>query len=130
MRRLIPNAAEAGFEALREWGHYPINHLIVVRDELLESHRELAAEVFNAFAESKRDYVRRLQDGQLQNPTSLDIMHRRVMEITGRDPLPYGIAPNRRTLEEIIQYAREQRIIDRSVTVEELFPPSTHVLVG
>jgi 4,5-dihydroxyphthalate decarboxylase len=130
VRRLIPNAAEAGFEALREWGHYPINHLIVVRDELLESHRELAAEVFNAFAESKRDYVRRLQDGQLQNPTSLDIMLHRVMEITGRDPLPYGIAPNRRTLEEIIQYAWEQRIIDRPVTVEELFPPSTHELVG
>ena len=127
VRRLIPNAAEAGLEALRQWGHYPINHLIVVRDELLETHPDLGADVFNAFAESKRDYVRRLQDGQLQAP---DLMHRRVMEITGRDPLPYGIAPNRQTLEEIIQYAREQRIIDRPVTVEELFPPSTHELVG
>jgi 4,5-dihydroxyphthalate decarboxylase len=130
VRRLIPNAAEAGFEALRQWGHYPINHLIVVRDELLESHPELAADIFNAFAASKRGYVRRLQDGQFQNPTSLDIMHRRVMQITGRDPLPYGIAPNRRTLEEIIQYAREQWILDRPVSVEELFPPSTHELVG
>jgi 4,5-dihydroxyphthalate decarboxylase len=127
VRRLIPNAAEAGLEALRQWGHYPINHLIVVRDELLETHPDLGADVFNAFAESKRDYVRRLQDGQLQAP---DLMHSRVMEITGRDPLPYGIAPNRQTLEEIIQYAREQRIIDRPVTVEELFPPSTHELVG
>jgi len=127
VRRLIPNAAEAGLEALRQRGHYPINHLIVVRDELLETHPNLGADVFNAFAESKRDYVRRLQDGQLQAP---DLMYRRVMEITGRDPLPYGIAPNRQTLEEIIQYAREQRIIDRPVTVEELFPPSTHELVG
>ena len=130
VKRLIPNAADAGFEALSRWGHYPINHLIVVRDELLESHPELAADIFHAFAESKRDYVRRLQDGEFRNPTSVDIMHRRVMEITGRDPLPYGIAPNRKTLEEIIQYAREQRIIDRPVTVEELFAPSTHGLVG
>jgi 4,5-dihydroxyphthalate decarboxylase len=128
--RLIPNAAEAGFEALRRWGHYPINHLIVVRDELLENHPELAADIFHAFAESKRDYVRRLQEGQIQNPTSLDITHRRVMEITGCDPLPYGIAPNRQALEEIIQYALEQRIIDLPVTVEGLFPPSTHELVG
>jgi 4,5-dihydroxyphthalate decarboxylase len=52
------------------------------------------------------------------------------MEITGRDPLPYGIASNRQTLEEIIQYALEQRIIARAVTVEELFPPSTHRLAG
>jgi 4,5-dihydroxyphthalate decarboxylase len=52
------------------------------------------------------------------------------MEMTGRDPLPYGIAPNRQTLEEVIQYAVEQRIIDRPVTVEELFPPNTHALSG
>src|SRR5262249_24739130 len=119
-----------GLEALRTRGHYPINHLIVVRDELLESHPYLAADVFHAFAESKREYVRRLQDGQIQNPTSLDTTYRRVMEVTGRDPLPYGIAHNRRTLEEIIQFALEQRIIDRPVTVEGLFPPSTHELVG
>src|SRR5215472_14329999 len=51
VRRLIPNAAEAGLEALRQRGHYPINHLIVVRDELLETHPDLGADVFNAFAE-------------------------------------------------------------------------------
>jgi 4,5-dihydroxyphthalate decarboxylase len=130
VKPLIPNAAETGFAALRRWGHYPINHLIVVRDELLDAHPELAADIFNAFAEAKRDYVQRLRDGRIENPTSVDFMHRRVMEITGGDPLPYGIAPNRQTLEEIIQYAREQRIIDRPVKVEELFPSSTHGLVG
>src|SRR5215472_12827767 len=30
---LIPNPKEAGFEALRAHGHYPINHTVVVRDE-------------------------------------------------------------------------------------------------
>jgi len=44
--------------------------------------------------------------------------------------LPYGLAPNRQALEDIIQYALEQRIIARPVTVEELFPPSTHALLG
>jgi 4,5-dihydroxyphthalate decarboxylase len=127
---LIPNATEAAFEALRSRGHYPINHLIVVREELLGSRPDLAADIFQAFAEAKRDYVRRLRSGQIQNPTRIDHMHSRVMEITGHDPLPYGIAPNRQTLEEVIQYAVEQRIIDRPVTVEELFPPNTHALSG
>ena len=130
VNQLIPNAAEAGFEALRRWGHYPINHLIVVREELLDTHPDLAADIFHAFAESKRDYIRRLENGQIQNPTALDVMHRRVMEITGRDPLPYGIAPNRQTLTEVIQYAQEQRIIDRPPSLEELFASGTHELVG
>jgi 4,5-dihydroxyphthalate decarboxylase len=133
VKPLIPNPAEAGIEALRSRGHYPINHLMVVKDELLDAHADLAPDIFNAFAEAKRLYVRRLQSGQVENPTRVDDLYRRVMEITGRDPLPYGIAPNRQALEEIIQYAVEQRIITRPVTpviIEELFPPNTHGLIG
>jgi 4,5-dihydroxyphthalate decarboxylase len=130
VKPLIPNAAEAGIEALRSRGHYPINHLIVAKEELLEAHADLAPDIFNAFAEAKRDYIRRLGSGQIQNPTRVDELHRRVMETTGRDPLPYGIAPNRQTIEEVIQYALEQRILARPVTVEELFPPNTHGLLG
>ena len=130
VKPLIPNAAEAGIEALRSRGHYPINHLIVVRDDLLDAHADLAPDIFKAFAEAKREYIRRLQSGQIENPTRIDDLHRRVMEITGRDPLPYGIAPNRQALEELIQYLVEQHIIARPVTVEELFPPNTHRLLG
>jgi 4,5-dihydroxyphthalate decarboxylase len=130
VKPLIPDAAAAGLEALRSRGHYPINHLIVIKEELVAAQPELAPDIFHAFAESKRDYVRRLQSGEIQKPTRVDELHLRVMQITGRDPLPYGIAPNRQALEELIEYAMEQRIIARRVTVEELFPPNTHGLAG
>ena len=130
VKPLIDNAEDQGLEALRSRGHYPINHLIAVKDDVLDAHPDLAPDLFDAFAEAKRLYVRRLQDGQIENPTRVDDLHRRVMAITGRDPLPYGIAPNRQSLEEILQYALEQRIIARPLTVEELFPPNTHGLVG
>ena len=130
VKPLIANARDQGLEALRSRGHYPINHLVVVKDEVLDAHPDLAPDLFNAFAEAKRTYVQRLQGDQIEKPTPVDDLHRRVMEITGRDPLPYGIAPNRQALEEIIQYALEQRILVRPVTVESLFPPSTHGLVG
>jgi 4,5-dihydroxyphthalate decarboxylase len=130
VKPLIDEAEDQGLEALRRRGHYPINHLIVVRDEVLDAHADLAPDLFEAFARAKRLYVRRLQAGQVENPTRVDDLHRRVMAITGRDPLPYGIAPNRQPLEEIIQYALEQRIITVPPTVEELFPPNTHALVG
>ena len=125
VKPLIANAQEAGFEALRQRGHYPINHIVVAKDELLSAHADLAPDIFNAFAEAKRLYVQRLKSGKIEKPTQVDEVHRRVMEITGKDPLPYGIGPNRQVLEEAIQSAREQGIITRPVTVEELFARNT-----
>jgi 4,5-dihydroxyphthalate decarboxylase len=126
---LIPNALEAGLAALRRNGHYPINHTVVIKDELLAKHPDLAADVFNAFAESKHVYLDRLKAGKIAKPTEVDEMHRRVMEITG-DPLPYGIAPNRRVIEELIGHAVTQGIITKPVTADELFVPSTRGLAG
>jgi len=129
VRPLIPDAFEAGLAALRRRGLYPINHLVVIKDELIAAHPELAAAVFDAFAAAKRLYLDRLEAGKIEKPTEFDALHKRVMQITG-DPLPYGIAPNRGVLEEIIGHALTQGIITKPVTVEELFAPSTRGLAG
>jgi 4,5-dihydroxyphthalate decarboxylase len=126
---LIPNALEAGLNALRTRGHYPINHLVVIKDELIAKYPDLAADVFNAFAESKRLYVERLKAGKIEKPTEVDEVHKRVMAITG-EPLPYGVALNRKVIEELIQHALTQGIITKPVTVDELFVPSTRALTG
>ena len=124
VKPLIPNALEAGLSALKSRGHYPINHTVVVKDELLAAHPELAADVFDAFAESKRIYLERLKAGRIEKPTEADKVHSRVMEITG-DPLPYGIAPNRKVIETLIGHALTQGIVTKPMTVEELFAPGT-----
>ncbi len=124
VKPLIPNALEAGLTALRQRGHYPINHLIVVKDDLLRDHPDLAADVFGAFAEAKRIYIAQLKAGQIAQPTAVDKLHQKVMEITG-DPLPYGIEPNRLALEELIRNAVTQQIIDKPIAVEELFAEGT-----
>jgi 4,5-dihydroxyphthalate decarboxylase len=129
VRPLIPNALEAGLAALRRNGHYPINHTVVVKDELLAAHPELAADVFGAFAEAKRRYVDRLKAGKIETPTDVDEVHRRVMEIRG-DPLPYGIAPNRQVIDDLIAHALTQGIITKPATADDLFAPSTRELVG
>ncbi len=129
IKPLIPNALEAGLAALRRDGRYPINHTVVIKDELIAKHPDLAGDVFNTFAEAKRRYVERLKAGKIEKPTDVDNVHRRVMEITG-DPLPYGIAPNRKVLDELIGHALTQGIITKPVTADELFVPSTRALVG
>jgi 4,5-dihydroxyphthalate decarboxylase len=129
VKPLIPNAREAGFDALRERGLYPINHTVVVRDDVLAANPELAPDIFNAFADAKRLYVPRLAAGEIEQPSADDAVFRKVMELTG-DPLPYGIEPNRRMLEAVIRHSLEQGIISRPVTVEELFPANTHALTA
>jgi 4,5-dihydroxyphthalate decarboxylase len=117
VKPLIPNAKAAAFDALRRSGHYPINHTVVVRNDVLDANPALADELFDLFDEAKRRYVARLKMGQIDNP---DPVHVGVMEIIG-DPLPYGIEPNRRMLESLVGYAVEQRILPRPFTLEELF---------
>jgi 4,5-dihydroxyphthalate decarboxylase len=127
---LIPDPDEAGYTALRERGLYPINHLVVVKDELLRKRPELAADVFDVFARSKRLYVDRLRAGAIESPNATDRMYARVMELTGEDPLPYGIAPNRAVLEELMRHAVDQKILQRPLPLGEVFAESTHDLTA
>jgi ABC-type nitrate/sulfonate/bicarbonate transport system substrate-binding protein len=126
VKPLIPDAREAGFAALRQRGLYPINHTVVVRNDVLDAHPDLAPDIFDAFAEAKRIYLQRLREGRVDAP---DPVHVRVMDMAG-DPLPYGIEPNRQALEAIVQHCVEQGILPGPVAIEELFPPNTRTLTA
>ncbi len=125
---LIPDAAAAGAASFRRTGIYPINHVVVVRDALLHACPEVAPALFRAFAGSKTAYLagldrsaaRSVEDGQTA------ALERAV----GGDPFPYGIAPNRRALEAMIETARDQWILRDRTTVESLFAEATHDLAG
>jgi hypothetical protein len=127
---LIEDPTEAAFSALRERGLYPINHLVVIRDDLLRERPEVAADVFDAFARAKQHYVDRLRSGAIESPTASDRLHQRVLDETGADPLPYGIEPNRAVLERLLETAVEQRILTRPVALEDVFAPGTRDLTA
>ena len=119
---------DAAAQMLRQTGVFPINHLVVVRDDLLRQDPSLARSVFTLFAKAKERYVERLRthpDGSRQ-----DRILSRVMEITGKDPLPYGIEPNRATLDTLIDTAVTQHIIHDRPAVEDLFAAGTRELQG
>ncbi len=130
VKPLIPDATEAGMAMLRARGVFPINHLVAVKNELLDANPELAAEIFDAFTRAKQPYLERLRNGAIEKPTAADELHRRVLELSGRDPLRYGVEPNRTTLQTLVDYAHAQRIIPEPVAIEELFAPATRGLAG
>ena len=129
VKPLIAHPLEAGLAALKRSGHYPINHTVVIKDDLIAAHPGLASDVFNAFAQSKRLYLERLNAGKIEKPTDVDKVHARVADIIG-DPLPYGIASNRRTVDELIGHVLTQGIISKPVRVEDLFAAETLGLAG
>lgn len=126
---LIPDALEAGLRAFDTRGHYPINHLMVLRDDVLAANPSLPRQLFEAFVESKRLYLDQLRAGQIADPTPIDRMHLRLIE-RGADPLPYGIEPNRAMLDTLIGHAMRQGILRRPVRIEDVFAPGSADLIG
>jgi len=92
VRTVIPDADAAAQAWSRKAGVYPVNHVVVVKDELLAQHPWLADELMRLFTASKGD-----------------------------SPVPYGIDANRPAIELLMRYATEQGLIPRAYRVEELF---------
>ncbi len=93
---LIPDPEEAGFAALQSRGHYPINHLVVVKDERARGSDPRS--VWRCSTPSPGPSSATSSDYETvpsKSPTATDRMYQKVMDLTGADPLPYGIEPNR-----------------------------------
>lgn len=117
---MIEYPFQAGVAALKSRGLYPINHLVVVRDELLAENPDVATQVFDAFAASKKLYVEDLKAGRVKDLTPVDRVHLAAMEVMD-DPLPYGIEPNRLVLEQLMDHAVTQKIIPERMDVAGMF---------
>jgi 4,5-dihydroxyphthalate decarboxylase len=126
-RRLFADYEAAERQYFERTGIFPIMHVIVLRREVYEHDRWIAMNLFRAFDEAKRRSLARLADiGHSQVPMPWVAEHaRRWRELAGEDFWPYGIEPNRRTLEPFLQYAYEQGVAKRHLKPEELFAPET-----
>jgi 4,5-dihydroxyphthalate decarboxylase len=106
---------------------YPIMHVIALRRDVYERDRWIAMNLLKAFEESKRRSTQQLVEiGVSHMPVPWLAEHgRRWRELAGEEFWPYGIEPNRPTLEAFLQYAFEQGVTQRRLAVEELFAPET-----
>lgn len=102
--RLAPLIEDAD-TAARKWaethGGIPINHLMVVRSAIAASRPDVVKEIYRVLRESRRAVPP--ADGGLF------------------DPWRFGVEPNRRSLEVIIDYSFRQKLIPRMFSVDELF---------
>jgi 4,5-dihydroxyphthalate decarboxylase len=122
IRPLIPDVQHAAIRYFQHTGIYPISHLVVVKDALLQAHPWLAEELFALFSAAKEDYLSALRSGVARSPQ--DEALQAMRQVVGDDPLLYGVAPNRATLEAFLRFNVEQQIIPQPMVVEDLFPRS------
>ncbi len=123
--RLFPDfrAIERAF--WRETRIFPIMHLVAIRRELYDQHPWIAQSLYDAFVEAKARALARMHYGG-----SLSVMLPWLMSeveevdaLFGGDAWPYGVEPNRPTLEALVRYMVEQDFIAQAMPIEGLFVP-------
>lgn len=127
VRRLFPDYRAVEQDYFRRTGIFPIMHTLVMKEELYESHPWVAQSLLKAFIEAKT-----LCYQSIQNPATLRYVLPWMMaeaeemrELMGEDPWPYGLEPNRKTIEKLASYCYGQGLAPRQAKPEELFAPNT-----
>ena len=91
----------------------------------------MAVNLYRAFEEAKDRSIARIKNMMISHfplPWNPDNA-RRATEMFGPDFWPYGVEPNRKTLEAFLGFAHEQGVAHRKVTLDEVFPASVqHIL--
>lgn len=99
---LIPDHEAAAERWTEKYGP-PINHMLVVRDSIVESQPELIREIFRIFKQSR------------------DLMGNTKKEAA----LPFGVELNRKSLETIIRNSVLQGLLSMTIPVDDLFTDLT-----
>ncbi|MFC1872638.1 ABC transporter substrate-binding protein [Chloroflexota bacterium] len=124
--RLWPDFRKLEIEYYRKTGLFPVMHTLVFRQEVYEANPQMAVSLFKAFSEAKKlcghlDYG---SGGANMLPWSL-AAYEDTVSLMGEDFYPYGVEPNRKNMETIIRFSKEQGLSQRNLTVDELFATET-----
>ena len=123
--RLFPNFREAEKDYYRRTKIFPIMHTVVIRKDVYEKHPFLATSLYKALCAAKDHALAKMRYvGALRYmlPWMTDDMDE-MDQVFGPDPWPYGIKPNRPTLEALVTYLHDQGLIKAPIPIEDLFVP-------
>lgn len=123
--RLFPGFMREEADYYRRTGVFPIMHLIAIRREIHDAYPWAAMNLFKAFEEAKSRSLQRMMDGTVSRypfPWTFALAAE-ARALFGADFWPYGIEPNRTTIEAFLRFCHEQGVAHRPVALDELFPP-------
>jgi 4,5-dihydroxyphthalate decarboxylase len=109
LKPLIPDPEAANRAWSLAHGGVPVNHMLVIREELARTRPDIVREVYRVFKEAKAAAF--AESG-----------------VPDLDPLRFGIEANRHSLEIIIDFAVRQGLLPRPFSVDELFTETMRTL--
>jgi 4,5-dihydroxyphthalate decarboxylase len=124
--RLFPGFRELEAEYGRRTGIFPIMHTIALRRDVVEAHPWVARNLLTAFEAAKDRSIARAGEVTQSHwpvPWGAAALEASREAVGSDDPWPYGIEPNRVTLEAFVDFAAEQGVAVRRLDVDELFAP-------
>ena len=124
--RLFPDYRAREQDYFRRTRIFPIMHVIVIRSDLYERHPFVATSLYDAFCAAKDWAWQKMRfPGTLRY--MLPWLPAEIEELDtlfGGDCWPYGVEPNRATLEALVTYMADQGLIAAPIPIEKLFVPT------
>ena len=124
VKRLFPDYRAMEEKYFDETGIFPIMHIVCMRKAILEDNPWIARNLLMAFEQSKNNAMDRFLEISVSRyclPWAVDHAEQMKKKFGG-DFFPYGLEPNRKTLEAFCQYTFEQGITRVRAKPEDLFP--------
>ena len=125
VERLFPNPRETEREYFRKTGVFPIMHALIIKEAVYRENPWIAESLFRAFQQAKDWCFRQARfSAALRYSLPWLISDLEEMDaLFGPDPWPYGLDANRKTLETLMRYLVEQRLLEKAPPLDELFAP-------
>src|SRR5947199_10717271 len=101
-------------------------HRVGIGKQVYERYRCAASSLYHAFCESKKIALEKMFNLRALRYMTPFLMRDidEIYELFDGDPWPYGIEPNRPTLEAFVTYLVDQSLIAAPVPVNDLFVPT------
>jgi 4,5-dihydroxyphthalate decarboxylase len=120
--RLFPNYKDMEIAYFRQTGIFPIMHVTVVRQEIVDKYPWVATNLVKAFNQAKALAYRRIANPRVVPLAWIRTAWEEQQEILGDDPWAYGLTEaNHKNLETVQRYCHQQGLISRTTPLEELF---------
>ena len=121
--RLWPDFRDAEEDYFKRTGLFPIMHLVGIRRSLVEAHPWLGASLLKAFTQAKDIALEEIEDVGISRASlpwlPADVARAKTM--MGADFWPYGFEANRKAIEAMLRWSKEQGLSHRLVSADELF---------
>lgn len=121
VRRLWANFREVEKQYYVRTKIFPIRHVVVVKNSILERHPWVAENLLKAFTEAKEMGINHVSDTRRSFLAWYGAELEEERELFGADAWPYNIKDNRVALETMMRYAAMVGITERKLEIKQMF---------